>query len=82
MLVVSRRPAFKLRLPTAEAAAAVLAAGGHGVRIGLGITVHVLEVHGGWVRLGIVAPAQEAVTRDDMPLADHLRRQEQRTAGQ
>jgi len=80
MLVVSRRPAFQGHSRSPEQAATVLAAGGHGVRIGHGITVHVLEIRGGWVRLGIDAPASLAVTRDDQPYAEHLKRQNEREA--
>lgn len=55
---------------------------GQGFFIGRGITVTVLDVGvDGAVRIGVQAPENVAVSRDDFSLAEHLRFQKGRERG-
>ena len=70
MLVLGRRPIFRGYKPASRAeAAAMMRRPGHAIRIGPDIFVRIIEIDNGLVRVGIEAPADVIVVRDELPLA-------------
>jgi len=65
MLVISRTPVFRAR-GSADRAVELLAERGHGVWIGPGIRVRVLQIIAGAVHLGIEAPQHVPIRRDEL----------------
>jgi hypothetical protein len=69
MLVIGRKPVFlgQLNIPrNGAASAALLNKLGHGVWIGPDIRVRVLEYNNGMVRIGIDAPRDVEILRDEL----------------
>ena len=66
MLVIGRKPLFSGPRRTNEEATERLRMVGHGVWIGPTIRVRVLEVDNGLVRLGIDAPHDVMIARDEL----------------
>ncbi len=67
MLVISRRPLFYgTTRPQPEHLAAAFACTGHSVWIGPDIRVHVIRIVNGEVKLGIDAPREVHVWRDEL----------------
>lgn len=67
MLVITRRPLFRDNTPMPAAALAVaLACTGHSVWIGPNIRVRVMRIADGAVKLGIEAPLDVIVRRDEL----------------